>query len=73
MNENETLEKWIAELLVSVAELVQEYTKEQQRYVLAKEIFLRRVTHYTLTTIDDDLKQSVEWADRLIAELQKGK
>ena len=46
---------------------------EQRRYELAKEIFLRRITNYTLTTIDDDLKQSVEWADRLIAELQKGK
>ena len=46
---------------------------EQRRYELAKEIFLRRITNYTLTTIDDDLKQSVEWADRLIAELQKAK
>ena len=46
---------------------------EQRRYELAKEIFLRRIVNYSLTSIDDDLKQSVEWADRLIAELQKGK
>ena len=46
---------------------------EQRRYELAKEIFLRRITNYTSTTIDDDFKQSVELADRLIAELQKGK
>ena len=46
---------------------------EQRRYELAKEIFLRRIVHYGLTTIDKDIEQSVDWADRLIAELQKGK
>ena len=46
---------------------------EQRRYELAKDIFLRRIVNYRLSTIDEDLKQSVEWADSLIAELQKGK
>lgn len=46
---------------------------EQRRYELAKEIFLRRIVSYSLTTIDNDIEKSVEWADRLIAELQKGK
>lgn len=46
---------------------------EQRRYELAKEIFLRRMVHFGLTTIDSDIENSVAWADRLIAELQKGK
>lgn len=46
---------------------------EQRRYELAKEIFLRRMVHFGLTTIDSDIEDSVAWADRLIAELQKGK
>lgn len=44
---------------------------EQRRYELAKEIFLHRIVSYS--TIDNDIEKSVEWADRLIAELQKGK
>lgn len=46
---------------------------ERRRYELAKEIFLRRMVSYSSTSIEEDLQQSVEWADRLIAELQKGK
>lgn len=46
---------------------------EQRHYELAKEIFLRRMVHFGLTTIDSDIEDSVAWADRLIAELQKGK
>ena len=46
---------------------------EQRRYELAEEIFLRRMVHFGLTTIDSDIEDSVAWADRLIAELQKGK
>lgn len=46
---------------------------ERRRYELTKEIFLRRIVSYSTTSIEEDLQQSVEWADRLIAELQKGK
>ena len=46
---------------------------EQRRYEPAKEIFLRRMVYFGLTTIDSDIEDSVKWADRLIAELQKGK
>lgn len=46
---------------------------EQRRYELTKEIFLRRMVHFGRTTIDSDIEDSVAWADRLIAELQKGK
>lgn len=46
---------------------------EQRRYELAKEIFLRRIISYSTTTFEEDITDSVAWADRLIAELQKGK
>lgn len=46
---------------------------EQRRYELAKEIFLRRIVSYSTTTSEEDITASVAWADRLIAELQKGK
>lgn len=46
---------------------------EQRRYELAKEIFLRRIVSYSSTTFEEDITDSVAWADRLIAELQKGK
>lgn len=46
---------------------------ERRRYELTKEIFLRRIVSYSTTSIEEDLQQSVELADRLIAELQKGK
>ena len=46
---------------------------EQRRYELAKEIFLRRIVSYSTTTFVEDITDSVAWADRLIAELQKGK
>lgn len=45
---------------------------EKRRYELAKEIFLRRMVSYTSTTIDNDIEESVAWADRLIAKLKKG-
>lgn len=46
---------------------------EQRRYELAKEVFLRRIVSYSTTTFVEDITDSVAWADRLIAELQKGK
>lgn len=46
---------------------------EQRRYELAKEIFLRRIVSCSSTTFEEDITDSVAWADRLIAELQKGK
>lgn len=46
---------------------------EQRRYELAKEIFLRRIVSFSSTTFEEDITGSVAWADRLIAELQKGK
>ena len=46
---------------------------EQRRYELAKASFLRRIVSYSTTTFEEDITDSVAWADRLIAELQKGK
>ena len=63
-------EKWIKELLVCVAEIVEEYTVDQWRYGLAKEIYLRNLSG-SIMTDEYEAERAVAAADALVAELKK--
>lgn len=42
---------------------------EQRRYEIAKELFIQNIGN-SLTSVEDDVKTAVKWADLLINELK---